>query len=59
MLAHTDAGAVEVAVIGGVLTVERVQRAGERKRPAAELLAPGDRLARRGDAPVVAPDPER
>ena len=46
VLAHTDAGAVEVAVIGGVLTVGRVQRAGESKRPAAELLAPGDRLAR-------------
>ena len=46
VLARTDAGAVEVAVIGGVLTIGRAQREGERKRPAAELLPPGLRLAR-------------
>ncbi len=46
VLASTDAGAVEVAVLGGVLTIGRAQRDGERKRPAAELLSPGVRLAR-------------
>ena len=48
VLARTQAGAVEVAVVGGVLTVGRAQRPGERKRPAAELLQPGDRLGRAG-----------
>ena len=48
VLSRTPAGAVEVAVIGGVLTVGRAQRPGERKRPAAELLQPGDRLERTG-----------
>ena len=48
VLSRTGAGAVEVAVIGGVLTLGRAQRAGERKRPAADLLAPGDRLGAGG-----------
>ena len=48
VLARTEAGSVEVAVVGGVLTLGRAQRPGEGKRPAAELLAPGDRLGRAG-----------
>ena len=42
----TAAGAIEVAVIGGTLTIGRVQQAGERKVAAMEVVQVGDVLER-------------
>ncbi len=41
-------GAIEIAVIGGTLTIGRVQAEGARKVPAAELVNVGDVLERDG-----------
>ncbi len=46
VIASHEDGAVEVAVIGGVLTVARAQAVGASKVAAAEMLAAGDVLGR-------------